>query len=79
MAQQWQLNTKSDLSIIRKHFNRNPVLVGKEGEINLKRNLAAEGILVEIGNKMNLEDRPIVQEDSWSERRLGSVGLVRHW
>lgn len=41
------------MPIIRKHFKRNPVLIGKEGEIILKRNLAAEGIQVEVGYKMN--------------------------
>ena len=49
----WQLNTKSALPIIRKHFKRNPVLVGKKGEMKLMSKLAVEGILVEIGYKMN--------------------------
>ena len=52
-SQGWQLNTESTFPFIRKYFKRNPVLVGKEGEMKLKRKLAAEGILVEIGYKMN--------------------------
>ncbi|HEV2137264.1 MAG TPA: hypothetical protein VGR53_00305 [Nitrososphaerales archaeon] len=38
---------------MHEHFIRNPVIVGKEGEMNLMRNLAKDGVLVEIGYKMN--------------------------
>jgi hypothetical protein len=67
---------------VRKRFNRNPVLVGKEGELKLKRSLAAEGILVEIGYKMNwktgqLDKRSHGPREDWVQ--LDLYDLARKW
>ena len=68
--------------VVHYRFTRNPVLVGKEGELNLQRILAGEGVQTELGYLVNWKTGEVTKRShgprvNWVQVDL--YDLARRW